>query len=79
MKIENTVITSLSVPETSEFRWGGCENCNNKLGNDVYKCKAHFDGIGDDAYYDVFLCHGCVNYYHNGGWLPEDCKNVFNI
>ena len=78
MKIDGVdLVDSIEVPEEMEFRYGGCENCANNLGNNVYKVKAHVRGFTD--YYDLFLCHGCVCTYYNADPLPEDCKNAFEL
>lgn len=75
MKINDQLILALDSEEESQFRWRGCDNCNNGLGNDVYECKAHTK----EDYYEIFLCSSCLCAYHNGDELDDECKNRFEV
>ena len=79
MEIEGNFINSLDTPfETEpEFRWKGCNNCGNGLGNNVFECKAYFNTFSD--YYEIYLCSGCLCTYHNGDSLDDECRNIFRI
>lgn len=60
------------ISEESDFRYQGCDNCNNQLGNDVYEV------IIEDEF-DAYVCCECILADWYGEELPEDCQNVFNI
>ena len=82
MKINNDIIMGLDISEETHFSWSGCDNCNNGLGNTVYDVEAHFETGNDENrfdYYEIKLCPGCVNTWHNAEPLPEECNNVYNI
>lgn len=78
MKINGEQIISLEDDrELKYFSYNGCDNCDNGLGNDVYRCKAYTKGFVN--FYSVGLCHECLCAHHNGDCLNEDCQDVFTI
>ncbi len=48
--------------EDSHFSWQGCDNCNDRLGNDVYDCKLFpsLEHARTGEYWEVQLCGKCV-------------------
>jgi len=81
MKINNDTITALWTEEEAGFYHAGCDNCNNRLGNDCYESKASFfdASTGKWDHYDIKLCSSCIMAYEYGEELDDDCKNKFNI
>jgi len=75
MKINNQQILSIDSEDEAQFRWKGCDNCANSLGNTVYECRAH---TWDD-HYEIYLCGSCLCAYHNGDELDDECRNIFEV
>ncbi len=78
MQINNDQIVSLTVNAESEFSVGGCENCGDKLGCDVFMCAANTKS-GDMDFYVIALCIHCRNAYFNADPLPEGCRDLYKI
>lgn len=81
MKIDDRKIIALDSEDEPQFRWRGCDNCDNGLGCMVYECEAFpkegLYKVGD--YYEIFLCGPCLRAYHYGGGLDPECKNKFEV
>lgn len=77
MQIGNVQIDSMKQISEKYFNYFGCNNCNNKLGNDITEYKAYFNKFTD--YYEINLCDDCINAYYNSGNLPNGCKNIYKI
>lgn len=75
MKINNEPIIALDTEEEPQFRWRGCDNCANNLGNTVYFTRAH----SKEDYYEIYLCGDCVYAFHYGEGLDDECKNIFEV
>lgn len=78
MKINDDFIVSIDViDEDPSFSIRGCDNCNNGLGNDVYRCNAYPTDMSD--HYEVQLCHECIIAREYGEELDENCRNIYQI
>lgn len=85
MKINDERIIGIDILSKEEyFHSQGCENCNNKLGNDVQDCACITDSefYGKDKvddWYSIKLCGGCLNSHYNGEPLDQNCQNIFEV
>jgi len=80
MKINDEQVIGLDNCPHHYFSTNGCDNCNNKLGQDIYQCKAYLKRERwEEDHCVVNLCQSCLNSYFNGEPLEEDCQNKFHI
>jgi hypothetical protein len=77
MKINNKKVVGIEYSKEKYFAYGGCENCANGLGNNVYDCKAFIETRLDNGnfdYYEIQLCSACIiayQLYHIDTCLPD--------
>jgi len=75
MEIDGTKILSLEISEEPHFSWRGCDNCGNRLGNNVYDCNAYFK----EDYFEIALCEMCILAHEYGEELDSECMNKFEV
>jgi hypothetical protein len=79
IRINNDEIIGLGYLRIPYFNCRGCDNCDNKLGNDVYDCRAFVKTEDLRDYYKIKLCGSCLCAYFNGDPLEDECHNALNI